>query len=228
MTKPKIVIIEDELIIAETISTYLNKLGYTVVAKIKSLSKAMETLDKTEFDLALVDINIDGGEEGIELGKYFHQIRKPFIYLTSYSDPSTMEKVKRTKPDAFISKPFTQRDLYTNIEVVLCRREESSSEINYERIKLFDGYKQIFIQPGDIQWIQADGVYLKIKTTSTQFLQRTNFKEMLDRIPREVVQRVHRSWAVNLKHADEITSNSIKISDQIIPISKTYKKEIKI
>jgi DNA-binding LytR/AlgR family response regulator len=223
--KTKVVIIEDELLIAETIESYLTDLNYLVVAKIKSSKYAIETLEHLDFDIALVDINIDGKEEGIDLGLYFHQVAKPYIYLTSYSDPSTLQKVKKTQPDGFIVKPFTKRDLFSNIEVVLSRKK-APIEDQKSRIKLNDGYKQVFINAEDVIWIKAEGVYLEVKTKDNTILQRTSFQKIMELFPKDSIQRVHRSWAVNMKYVEEISKNSLLIQNENIPISKSYKDKI--
>jgi len=227
MSRNKILIIEDELIITETIASMLHELDYEVVGKIKTIEEAMSTIDKLDFDLVLLDINLDKGFEGIDIGTRLNNLNKAFIYLTSYSDDKTLEKAKKTMPDSYIVKPFNKRDLYSNIEIVLARESDKSNDVHKEKIGFKVGYKKIYVYTNDILWIKAEGIYLEIQTVRQTILQRTTFEDLLPKLCEYCICRVHRSWAVNLNFVKELTSDSIVINYQKIPISRSYRKIIK-
>tara|TARA_Y100000031_G_C8231231_1_gene390993 strand:+ start:598 stop:1311 length:714 start_codon:yes stop_codon:yes gene_type:complete len=226
VAKVKVLIIEDERIISESIALMLVDLGYEVVGQKKTEKEAMNAIANMEFDLALVDINLEGGEEGIKIGAELKRYIKPFIYLTSYSDEQTLEKVKPTMPGSFIVKPFTKRDIYSNIEIVLARERNKSDKVKKHKIKLHDGYKTLIIFAEDILWIRSDGVYLEVQTVEKKILERTSFLEFIPSLPEEFICRVHRSWAVNLNFVQEISSKSVVINNQKIPISDSYRKAV--
>lgn len=225
MTRYKILIIEDELIISETIASMLKELGYDIAGQSKTEKEAVHAIQSLDFDLALIDINLEGGEEGIKIAGLLRNKLKPFIYLTSYSDEHTLERAKHTMPGSYIVKPFTKRDLYSNIEVVMAREIIVKEISKKHRIELYDGYKTVIIFAEDLLWIKSDGVYLEVRTIDRKILQRTTFQELLPKFPEEFICRVHRSWAVNINYIREITSKSLSIKDQKIPISESYRKK---
>jgi len=116
----RILIIEDEAIIAAEIKSTLSLLGHKVVGHAMNGDKALDLFASTEADLVLLDISIKGTLTGIDLAKIINEKYKiPFIYLTSYSDKVTLDKVKDTLPYGYIVKPFNENDLKVNIELAL-------------------------------------------------------------------------------------------------------------
>ncbi|WP_310556524.1 response regulator transcription factor [Flavobacterium sp.] len=118
--KTKIIVVEDELLIALHIKKVLEKHDYDVAIDITSVEEAIEYIEQSPPDLVLIDINLNKDKEGTELGNYLLQKDTiPYIYITSYSDKSTLEKVNITRPKGYIVKPFKEEDLLATISVVL-------------------------------------------------------------------------------------------------------------
>lgn len=124
----KIIIVEDEAIIAFEIKSTLLMLGYTVLGHAMNGDKALDLFAKEEADLILLDINIKGTLSGIDLAKI---IRKkydvPFVFLTSFSDSLTLNKVKETSPYGYIVKPFHHNDIKVNIELALHKYQSEAN-----------------------------------------------------------------------------------------------------
>jgi len=120
MTEIKILIVEDEPIIAEDISSALEKNEYKVSAIVYDMEEALIELSRNTPDLALLDINLNGAQEGIDIAdKIAKEYHIPFVFLTSYSDKGTLEKAKHTEPSGYIVKPFSEAGLYSTIEIAL-------------------------------------------------------------------------------------------------------------
>lgn len=118
--RTKITVVEDELVIALHIKRVLEKENYEVAIDISSVEDAIQHIEATPPDLVLIDINLNKNKEGTELGSYL--LKKdtiPYIYLTSYSDKSTLDKVNMTRPQGYIVKPFKDEDLVTTVSIVL-------------------------------------------------------------------------------------------------------------
>ncbi|HEY9874721.1 MAG TPA: ATP-binding protein [Candidatus Obscuribacterales bacterium] len=122
MISAKILVVEDERIVAKDIVKSLQRLGYVVIASVSSGEEAIKKVSENQPDLVLMDIMLKGEMDGITATE---EIRKtfdiPVIYLTAYADENTLQRAKVTDPFGYILKPFDDRDLHTTIEIALRR-----------------------------------------------------------------------------------------------------------
>lgn len=120
MGRAKILIVEDENIVAFNIQHRLESLGYVVTAIINSGEAAIQSVAQNPPELVLMDIKLKGKVNGIEAAaKIRNRFQIPIVYLTAYRDNETIERAKLTEPYGYILKPFEARDLCTTIEVAL-------------------------------------------------------------------------------------------------------------
>jgi len=120
MTGIKILIVEDEPLIAKNIGMYLNNNDYEVSAIAFDPEEALFQLKKQPPDLAILDINLESEMDGIDIAEHINRHNFiPVIYLTSYSDKDTIDRAKKTNPAGFIVKPFNEKTLYATIEIAL-------------------------------------------------------------------------------------------------------------
>ena len=122
MDDVKILVVEDEGIIAKNIKNKLKSFGYTVPAIATTGEEAIRMAEITFPDLILMDVMLKGDMNGVEAAE---EIQKrfsiPIIYLTAYSNDDVLEKAKKTQPYGYIVKPFTSNDLRSNVEMALYR-----------------------------------------------------------------------------------------------------------
>ena len=132
MNAVRIIVVEDEPLIAEDLRAHLEELGYTVCAVCDNALDAMSELITHKPDLLLLDINLGDGADGVQLAaKVNTKHPTPFIFVTSHADGATLERVKEVRPAGFIIKPFDTNDLRTQIEIALARfatRSESGPQ----------------------------------------------------------------------------------------------------
>ena len=140
MAKSKILIVEDENIVALDIKRNLISEGYSVCGIIASGEAALDSFEELQPDLVLMDIKLQGRMDGIETAE---QLRKkyhiPVVFLTAFADDETIERVKITEPFGYIIKPFTERELRTTIEMALYKYS-----IDLELIKSEEKYRRFF------------------------------------------------------------------------------------
>jgi AraC-like DNA-binding protein len=116
----KVVVVEDELIIALDIKQILDNNGFEAIIDITSVEEAVICIEKHEPILVLIDINLNKKRDGIDLGNYLLQKDNiPYLYITSFSDKMTLDRVIETRPHGFIVKPFKPVDLISNVAIVL-------------------------------------------------------------------------------------------------------------
>ncbi len=120
MTKTRILVVEDESIVAKDIQKSLEKLGYEVPATASSAASAYEKLEHIQPDLVFLDIKLKGEEDGIHIAEHIKEkYNIPVIFLTSYVDQETLDRAKVTEPYGYIVKPFNESDLKTTVEMAL-------------------------------------------------------------------------------------------------------------
>lgn len=120
---PKILIVEDENIIALDIRSMLEDMGYMVSAIVSSGEESIQKASKMKPDLVLMDIKLKGSIDGVSAGEeIYKQFRIPIVYLTAYSDLATINRINNGKngnPSTVINKPFDEGELQTVIDNTL-------------------------------------------------------------------------------------------------------------
>lgn len=136
MSDTSILIVEDEPLIAEDIAEALRRNDYSVSAIVYSKEDALSELRQNPPDVVLLDINLNGGMEGIDIANYIAaEYNIPFIFLTSYSDKATVASSKVTEPAGYIVKPFTEAGLYSSLEIALYNYAQKHKR-NFPDLKL--------------------------------------------------------------------------------------------
>lgn len=122
MSSTKILVVEDEKIVAKDIQISLEDLGYAVPGIAASGGEAIKKAADTSPDLVLMDINLKGDMDGVEAARQLHtRFNIPVIYLTAYSDDKTLERAKLTEPLGYILKPFKAKELHATIQMALSK-----------------------------------------------------------------------------------------------------------
>ena len=234
-----ILIVEDEMIIAANISLQLTHLGYEVTGIIPRAEEVLPHIRLHVPDILLLDINLKGDIDGIQLA---HLIQKefkiPIIYLTANADEAHFERAKETNPYAFISKPFKKLDLQRAIELTIIRIQnetetEKSIPIDNEIpfvlsdcIFVRSHNKMVKVCLNDILFIEAERNYCKIHCKDKEHLLVTTLKDLEEKLTSNNLLRIHRSFIVNLSHIDEIAMSHVVIAKKAIPLSAELKKQL--
>ena len=139
MANEKILVVEDERIVAMDIRSTLVRLGYEVPAIISSGEEAIKKAGELHLDLVLMDINLNGKMDGIEAAQQIHdRFDIPVVYLTAYSDEKTLERANVTEPFGYIMKPFEGRELHVAIRIAIYKhradRRIKESEEKYRQL----------------------------------------------------------------------------------------------
>ena len=240
MSSIKIIIVEDELIIAEDMKEMLLNMQYEVIGIANGCDEAEQILSRDIPDIALIDINLRGDENGISLAM---SIRKrydiPIIFITSFSDKATVERAKQVKPNGYIVKPFEKEDLYTTIEIALYNfstgqkpdeqvtKEDSGSVVIRDSIFIRKDYMLVKVRFEDLFWIKSELNYLELHCRGNKHLVRSTMKDFVEKLPVNQFLQVHKSYCINTKCITAIDHGNIWLNDVQIPMGRSYLEAVK-
>lgn len=241
MATLKILVVEDEIIIADDICDALEELGYDVLEPAISYTEAVERLEGEKPDFALLDIQLAGRRDGIDLAwKIVEAYKIPFLFLTSNADAATLERAKKVNPSAYLLKPFNKNDLYTSIEIALYNystgsmaQVQDTPPANSEEgfvakgsffIKNNQQYIKINLQ--DLLYLKSEHVYVKlVMLDGSSHLIRAGLTQFLTTLP-TCFFRIHRSYAINTQHIDSIGFVGVTVLGQELPFGKGYRASL--
>lgn len=241
MEKVKILIVEDDMIIAADISMQLTQMGYEITGILPRGEDALDNIAQTKPDIVLMDVNLKGEMDGVETARIIaqrHQV--PLIYLTANADEATFNRAKTTRPEAFISKPFKRIDLARAIELVVSKMQEGNlgDEANATEtpsaakvllddrifVRFKDRMVKIFIK--DILYAEAERNYCRIQSSDKEYLMTVPLKTFEKKLQSDQFIRVHRSYVINLTKIDELADTYLVIAKKKIPISRSHREEL--
>ena len=243
--KVKLIIVEDEIILAKDIRQRLIDHNYDVVGIASSADKTLRLLEENlDVDILLIDIVIKGDVDGIELAKVVkRKYNVPFIFLTSHADDSFISRAKKIKPHAYILKPFNDRQVKVAIELALLNFSRQTDDRGFFDSEIEDPDQSAVLQIKDslflkkdhhfervqlenILYLEAENNYCSVHTKSDRFLYSLVLKKIESQLPSNQFLRIHRSYVVNINSVTGFGGNMLYIGDKRIPVSRTYKDKV--
>ncbi|TND07952.1 MAG: response regulator of the LytR/AlgR family [Bacteroidetes bacterium] len=213
----KILIADDEVLIAEFLKDVLAELGYVNLVLAHNRRQVMIQLEESRPDLVLLDIRMKDDLEGIQIAERINaDFKIPFIYITAQSDKEIIQKALGTKPAGYITKPFKEADVFAAVKLV-----EENAEINNEKFLVFkDGYTTVKISVDDVLYAKSNDNYIDLYTTTKKYTLRYTLEWLCEHAPVGMFHRTHRSAVVNITKITRATSKSVFIGDVEIPVSR--------
>lgn len=236
----KIIIVEDEMVIAANLSLQLTNFGYEVTGIIPRGEQVISHIKTAPPDLILLDIHLKGKMDGIEVGQLIvEQFQLPIIYLTSNTDDATFARAKATQPYAFISKPFDNKAIKRAIELAITQIKakrldpkatlsatEESPYLLTDRIFVRSKNSMVKLLVQDILYVEAERNYTRIFTKVKEYVLTMTLKTLEVKLPPAHFLRIHRSFMINVSQIDEVHENYVVITNKTIPLSKAHKEEL--
>jgi len=229
----KIFIVEDEPLILEDLKISIEQLGYIVVGDADNAIHALQFIKGNSIDLILLDINIMGDIDGIELGKMIRkEFQIPFIYITSYFDANTTTRAQETNPLAYIVKPFKDADISVNLTFAFNKinKPEITNTTDLPKdlhlfVKKNNDLKRL--NPNNVSWIKGEDNYTSIYCDNgDHFLISKTLKIIAESLIPYGFIRIHKSYLINLNKISTINGNTIYLGSQSLPIGKSYRKSV--
>jgi DNA-binding LytR/AlgR family response regulator len=240
MATIKVGIVEDDMLIGQSIANTLRQLGYEPTEPAISYTEALEMIEQERPDILLLDIELSGKKDGIDLAMKLQETHAiPFIFLTAYSDTITVERAKKANPPAYLVKPFNKNDLYASIEICLNNFEKQSGKSSQSMpqteekdtflikgcvfIKQGQNYQKIKVD--DILYLENDKIYINVHTVNNKLLVRSTIQNYMDMLDAPHFLQIHKSYAVNTNYVDSVNAESVFVRGTELPIGRAYKDE---
>lgn len=230
----KIFIVEDEALIAESLQEILEVLDHEVLGIADNGIDALKMIEKTDPDLILMDIQLKGEMDGIDVAESLKEKSQvPFIFTTAFADGETIERAKDKGPYGYVVKPYGINDIRVAIEIAISNAKAFSELKESNENLSFEGSHQLFIKTDsrlvklkdeDILYIEAKGDYMLFKTREKGHVVHSTMKNVEAKLDPNIFIRIHRSFIINLHEIVDIEDSSVLIEKKVIPISKSYKQ----
>ena len=226
MNSISVTIVEDELLIAESIKIFIEERGHQVKDICISYEEALTSLHKSPPDLFLLDIRLYGEKSGIDIASFLSENSPiPFVFLTSQYDELILKQAISTTPFGYLTKPFRKETLWTTIETAY--QLSSKNKIVEKNITVFDGRNNHRINTDNIICIKSDHVYIElIIKNSKSITVRGTLTDLFAELDESVFLMPHRSFIINKNYIKSWDQNNIYLEGLIVPISRSRKKEI--
>lgn len=248
MSQPvKIMIVEDEGIVAMDLAMRLRNEGYEVTGMASDSDEAMTLFSSSQPDLVLMDININGSKDGIETAKQIKRMQEvPVIFLTAFSQSEYVNRAKEVNPAGYLVKPFNTESLFTSIQIAIhnfalvknaipapgsapaANFDESNKEPvlffnNYFFVK--NNYRFVKVALADFLFAESDNNYIHLITRQQKITLRISLQAFAESIHHQFLVRVHRGYVVNIQNVDSFSEESLMIGKHKIPVGRTYKDD---
>jgi len=236
LLKPlSVLIVEDDLSFAIELDMLVREIGYDVKGRVDNSAEALEIALTDAPDLILMDIEIKGRLNGLELAEKITHLGIPILFITSHNNDADYERAKQTSFIGYLVKPVNKYSLKSAIKLAMTTlRESNTAGVNNELFTtqqhLFFKRKGVYqkVKIKDIHFIEGAGDYSICHAEGGRFVSSLRLKELEEMLISHGFYRIHRSYLANLVATTsiDVTNNELTISGKIIPFSRRSKHEL--
>ncbi|UAM97458.1 response regulator [Polaribacter litorisediminis] len=221
--KKNILIVEDEILIAQLLKKSILNHGYNCAGIAINYNAAELLLKTTKVDLVLIDIRISGNKTGLDVAHFINEnFGIPFLFISSFNDKETLQNIKALSPKGYINKPINNATLLTTIDIVF----DNINDKNKVYTSINVGRTTYNIHLSELLYVEAEHVYVRLLYKSKSTLIRSSLKAFLDQMPSKSLFQISRSIAVNPTFVERVDAVSVTIADQKFKLSKNYKNNL--
>ena len=234
----RILIVEDEPIHADRFEMLVLQMNHEVAGICDNAFDALDCFHRTQPDLLLLDINLRGDLDGVQLSERLQQIRStPIIFVTSLQDDETFARARRTGPVAFILKPFDLLQLQRAMELAISDMAHPAPANDFEVsdlvlpdclfIRVREKLEKVLFD--DILFIESDGRYAMLHThAGRKFAIRIPLGDLEAKLPAERFARIHRGYLIQMKWMQSVDLHdmTVKVKDRDLPLGKSFREQV--
>jgi len=233
MRKLRILAIDDDPLQAELLRSHIDDLGHLLIEVCTEVAEFKRLFLATQPELLIVDIDLKSDITGIELVRNLEN-QPPTIFLTGVKDQDTIQKAVHSDAIAYISKPYTETDLFAGISIAekdltkdLIPPNEEHSSKSPSCLYIKQGQYLVKVDFKDILWIEVQEKNCIIHTQQKDYNLNTRLKELLANLPSDFLQ-IHRSYVINSACLEKVDLKLMRVivSSRDLPIGRHYKNSI--
>jgi DNA-binding LytR/AlgR family response regulator len=233
MSKPRVFIVEDEVLTIQNLTLILENAGFLVAGAARSGEAALAQIPAARPQVVLIDVKLDQGDGQLDGIQTLRQLQRvfpvPCILLTAQQDPSTLRQSLRSEAVGFIGKPFSENELIFNLEKALALAPAASVPPSPYLLVPHGQHRHTKVQLDQVAYIQAANQYLTLHTINRQqFCVSLSLGQFEQQYPHPDFLRIHRSVIVNLQHVTGFEEPAtLFVGPEAFPLGKTYRREVK-
>lgn len=221
MENLKILIVEDEILIAEDLKDLLLSFGIKSIELSHDKENAFQKINTFKPDIILLDIRLEGNNDGLDIANYLQQSNQiPHIFITSHSDVEMIKEIVKTNPAGYITKPFKKSDLFASINLTALKIQES-----VKTIQIKDGYDTHIINHVDINFIKSEGNYIDIFVDTKKITCRKSLESILIDLNNPQFFKISKSCIVNIDKISLYNTKEVVINNVSISVSRNLIEE---
>jgi two-component system response regulator LytT len=214
----KILIVEDQVLIANHIKNILLDNGYKNIDCAYKINNATQLLKHFDPDVILLDINVEGKDTGIHWAKEY-VTKSKIIFITGQTELQTLKHALTLNPISYLTKPVKKIDLLAVLALAV-------KDVKPKYILIKDSYKDVKILFEDLLFVKSDNNYIDIQTTSKKYTVRNTLDDFLELLDKDLFKRVHRSYIINTEKIHQKSTGFVEIDTFKIPISRNINLNI--
>ncbi len=231
MEKALILIVEDQLLVAQSIEAMVKGHGMEVLGTVTSGEAALTFAEQRPPDLVIMDIKLQGKLDGIQTAKALHEtLRIPVIFLSDFTDNVTVKKALAAYPVNYLAKPFTERDLLRAVDLAIFNANAIRAQHNNEDDEF------VFLKTGpqtysrldyqNIVFLEAERAYCSVHGTDKTHVVAASMATLLEQLDPQRFVKIHRSFVVNIRKVREFTGTEIVVDGHRLPVSEQHRAEL--
>ncbi len=233
MRKLRILGIDDDPLQAELLRSHIEALGHYLIEVCTEISQFKRLFLATEPELLIVDIDLKAEESGVDLVRNLEN-QPPTIYLTGVKDQHTIQEAINSDAIAYISKPYTQTDLFAGISLAERNLDQDLITTDHQNpvgdrscLYIKQSHYLVKVNFTEIRWIEVQEKHCDIHTRTEKYSINARLKDLLSNLNHDFIQ-IHRSFVINHSVIDKIDLKAMKaiLSDRELPIGRHYKPAI--
>lgn len=236
MNNLRLLLLEDLDTEAKALTSILEENNYEVI-RVRNAKEAEKEIKNCFFDVIILDIMIDGKEEGISLAERLNKegVNIPFLFLTSMRSKAVFEQAKLTSPYNYILKPYNDLEILYALELAIESHYKQKNTVSFSEKNAVLSPKYLFVKKGRsvvkvnvdaINYIEVSEKYCELKSEDGSYLIKMSLVKVMELLSNDNFKQVHRSFLINIKKIKEIYFEDnliIMETKDHIPFSKRYK-----